>query len=222
METIELRVENRSTKGKGAARSHRRDGMIPAILYGPKRGTVPVFLNEKEFEKKLGVDARTQIIRLQSESPELSGRLVLLKETQRHPLSRSPLHADLYEVDVEAKIRVSVPVHLTGKAAGVELGGILQPIRREVEVLCMPLQIPESLDVDVSALGIHDSLHVSDLRAPAGVEIPFDADFAIVTVLPPVVEEVRAAAEAGATAEGAPAPVAGGEAKETKDAKGAG
>lgn len=211
---VELQIEGRSAAGKGAARSLRRDGKIPGVLYGPKRGSTAVSLNGREFEKKLGLDARTQIIRLQSDSSELSGRLVLLKETQRHPLSRAPLHADLYEVDVEAKIRVSVPVHYAGKAAGVELGGIMQPIRREIEVLCLPLQIPESFEVDVSALGIHDSLHVSDLRAPAGVEIPFEVDFAIVTVLPPVVEEVKGGADAAADA----APAAGDpkEAKETK------
>jgi large subunit ribosomal protein L25 len=220
METIELQIETRSARGKGGARSLRRDGKIPAILYGPKRGTTAVTLDAKEFERKLGRQQRTQIVRLQSASADLSGRLVLLKETQRHPLSRSPLHADLYEVDVEAKIRVLVPVHLTGKAAGVELGGILQPVRREVEVLCLPLQIPESIDIDVTPLGIHDSLHVSDLRAPSGVEIPYDVDFAVVTVLPPVVEEVRgAAAEAAEGAAAATAPA--GEAKEAKEGKGA-
>jgi len=220
METIELQIQNRSARGKGGARSLRRDGKIPAVLYGPKRGTTAVFLDAKEFEKKLGSQVRTQIVRLQSESDELSGRLVILKETQRHPLSRSPLHADLYEVDVTAKIRVAVPIHFGGKAAGVELGGILQPIRREVEVLCLPLQIPESLEVDVSPLGIHDSLHVSDLSAPSGVEIPYDADFAIVTVLPPVVEEVKGAAAAAGEGEAAAVAPAG-EAKEAKEGKGA-
>jgi large subunit ribosomal protein L25 len=202
METVELQVEPRQSKGKGAAREMRRNGKVPGILYGAKRDSIAVIVDEKDFEKKVGLEGRAQIIKLQSGSPDLSGMLVLVKDTQRHPLSRNLIHADLYEVDVEAKIRVSVQLHPVGKAAGVELGGILQPIRREVEVLCLPMEIPVGIDVDVTDLGIHDTLHVSDLRVPAGVEIPYDTDFAIVTVLPPVVEEVKAEEAEGEEAAG--------------------
>ena len=117
------------------------------------------------------------------------------------------MHADLYEVDVTAKIKLRVPLHFVGRAEGVELGGILQPIRREVEVLCLPTEIPDYLEIDVTRLGIHDAVHISDLKAPPGVEIPFDTDEALVTVLPPVVEEVKVAPEAEAV-EGAPAAAA--------------
>ena len=208
METIELGVVPRDTD-KTSARQVRRDGKVPAVLYGAKRETTAVAVDGKEFETKIGSIEGTHLIRLTSSSSELGGRLVLVKEVQRHPVSRQLLHTDLYEVDVTAKIKLRVPLHFIGRAEGVELGGILQPIRREVEVLCLPTEIPDYLEIDVSALGIHDAVHISDLKPPEGVEIPYDTDEALVTVLPPVVEEVKVAAEPeaveGAAAAAAPA-----------------
>src|SRR5215813_5164620 len=209
METIELNVAPRDTTGKTSARQLRREGKVPAVLYGAKRETTAVAVDGREFEAKVGSIEGTHLIRLTSASADLGGRLVLVKEVQRHPVSRALVHTDLYEVDVTAKIKLRVPLHFIGRAAGVELGGILQPIRREVEVLCLPTEIPDYLEIDVSALGIHDAVHISDLKPPPGVEIPFDTDEALVTVLPPVVEEVKVAAEPeaveGAAAAAAPA-----------------
>jgi large subunit ribosomal protein L25 len=213
METIELGVEPRSDAGKGAARAMRRTGKVPAILYGAKRTTTLVCVDAKEFEFKVGRLEGAHLIRLKAGSDDLGGRLVLVKELQRDPVSRQLLHADLYEVDVTAKLRLRVALHFVGRAAGVELGGILQPIRRDIEVLCLPTEIPDFIEVDVTQLGIHDAVHLSDLKPPPGVEISFDTDDALVTVLPPVVEEVKvaepaegeAAAAAAVPAEGAAA-----------------
>jgi large subunit ribosomal protein L25 len=205
MEAIELNVEPRDPKGKGSARGLRRRGKVPAVLYGAKRPAVHVVMDGDEFEAKVGNIEGTHLIRLSSSLADLGGRLVLVKEVQRHPVSRALLHTDLYEVDVAAKIKLRVPLHFIGRAEGVELGGILQPIRREVEVLCLPTEIPDYLEIDVSRLGIHEAVHISELKPPPGVEIPFDTDEALVTVLPPVVEEVKVAAEAEVAAEGAPA-----------------
>jgi len=204
METIELNVAPRDTTGKTSARQLRREGKVPAVLYGAKRETTAVAVDGREFEAKVGSIEGTHLIRLTSASADLGGRLVLVKEVQRHPVSRALVHTDLYEVDVTAKIKLRVPLHFIGRAAGVEIGGILQPIRREVEVLCLPTEIPDYLEIDVSALGIHDAVHISDLKPPQGVEIPYDTDEALVTVLPPVVEEVKVVAEPEAV-EGAPA-----------------
>jgi large subunit ribosomal protein L25 len=220
METIELNVEPREGTGKVAARTMRSKGRVPGVLYGAKRDAMHVAVDGKEFETKVGNIEGTHLIRLASATADLGGRLVLVKEVQRHPVSRALLHADLYEVDVTAKIRVRVPLHFVGRAEGVELGGILQPVRREVEVSCLPTEIPDFLEIDVSALGIHDAIHISDLKPPAGVEIPFDTDEAVVTVLPPVVEEVKVAAEAE-TVEGAAAPAAPAEAAKTEAPKAA-
>jgi large subunit ribosomal protein L25 len=220
METIELGVESREMTGKAAARMVRRQGKVPAVLYGANREAVHVTVDAKEFESKVGAIEGTHLIRLNSPAAELGGRLVLVKEVQRHPVSRILLHTDLYEVDITAKIRLRVPLHFVGRAEGVELGGILQPIRREIEVLCLPTEIPNYLEIDVSALGIHDAVHISDVQPPAGVEIPFDTDEALVTVLPPVVEEVKVAAEAE-VAEGAAAPAAAPEATKVETPKAA-
>lgn len=226
METIELEIEPRCGAGKGAARAMRRRGKVPCILYGAKRSATLVTVDAKEFETKVGRLEGSHLIRLNAASDQLGGRLVLVKELQRHPMSRLLLHADLYEVDLTAKLRLRVALHFVGRAAGVELGGILQPIRREIEVLCLPTEIPDFIEVDVTSLGIHDAVHISDLKAPGGIEIPFDTDEALVTVLPPVVEEVKVAEVAAvdasaATPASAEAAAGKGAATKTEAAKGA-
>lgn len=218
METIDLSVELREKGTKGSVRSLRRGGRVPAVLYGAKRPATLVAVDGKEFETKVGSIEGTHLIRLTSSAGDLGGRLVLVKEIQRHPVQRSLLHADLYEVDVNAKLKLRVPLHFVGRAAGVDVGGILQPIKREVEVQCLPTEIPDFIEVDVSALGIHDALHLTDLRAPTGVDLVIDTDEAVVTVLPPVVEEVKVAAEGEAVAEGAAAPAEGAKTEAAKPA----
>jgi len=204
MEAIEFNVEVRSTSGKGAARRARRAGRVPGIFYGPKRQPTALFVDAKEFAQKVAAVEGSQLLRLSSPAEEVNGRLTLLKDTQYHPVSGAVLHADFYEVDIEQTLQVRVPLHFTGKAVGVAAGGILQPLRRDVEVECLPLDIPTAIVVDVSALGIHDSIHISALTPPAGATFIFDDDFGVVTVLPPTVEEVKAEAAAeGAAAEGA-------------------
>jgi large subunit ribosomal protein L25 len=208
MQTIEMQIQVRSGSGKGAARALRRQGQVPAIFYGRKRPALPVALDAKDFEKRVGMFEGSHLVRLQSSEAEVNGRLALVKELQRHPVTSSLLHADLYEVDMDTKLRIRVPLHFIGRAQGVEMGGILQPQRREVEVLCLPNDMPEFFEVDVSNLGLHDTIHISDLKPPPRVEIPYDSDVAIVTVLPPVVEEVKVAegeAAEAAPVEGAPA-----------------
>jgi large subunit ribosomal protein L25 len=112
------------------------------------------------------------------------------------------IHTDLYEVDLTAKIQVRVPLHFVGKAAGVVRGGILQPIVREVEVECLPLDIPEFFNVEVSALDIGDSIHIEELPMPEGVTVVSESNLALVAVVPPTVEE--APTTAAAPVEGAP------------------
>jgi len=133
---------------------------------------------------------------------------------QRHPITGDVIHADFYEVDVKSKLRVRVPLAFKGKPVGVELGGIMQPILREVEVSCLPTDIPDAINVDVSSLGIHDVLHMSDLQPPEGVEVQFETDEPLVTVLAPTVEEVKV--EAAAEEEAAPAAEGAAPAAETK------
>lgn len=219
METVELACEKRDTRPKGRRHELRREGRIPAILYGPKTAPTAIAISGVELRARVSASGRQRLIRLKSESPELNDRHVIVKEIQRAPVSGAFVHADLYEVDMARTLRVSVPLRFIGKAPGVAEGGILQPLVREVEVECLPLEIPELVEVDVSALGVHDVIHVSALGFDGNVKSIFDTDYAVVTVLPPTVAEAPAPAAvevavpvegAEAAAEGAAAPAAAG------------
>lgn len=212
MEMVSVTVEKRAGSGKGPARRVRAAGRVPGVFYGPnQKEAIPLQLDEREFAKKIGVLEGAALIQFDSPAEELKSRMVLLREVQSHPVTGAVLHADFYEVDLQKKLEVTVALHFTGKAAGVEAGGILQPIVREVTVECLPTEIPAFIEVDVSGLEIHDSLHVEDLALPAGIEAVYDTNFTIVTVSPPTVEEVKvegaeAAAETAVSAEGVAAP----------------
>ncbi len=200
METVEIGVELRSGHGKGPARRLRAAGKGPAVFYGPKRAATAVAVDAKEFMQTISVLEGSHLIRFRSTAGELADKVSLVKDVQYHPVTGALVHADFYEVDMNVKLQVKVPLHFTGKAAGIVLGGILQPVRRDVEVECLPADIPEFIHVDVSPLGIHDAIHVSQLEVPSGVKVLFETDFAVVTVLAPTVEEVKGAE---APAEGA-------------------
>ncbi len=212
MEQVELGVELRSERGKGPARRLRVQGKGPGVFYGPKRSALPVALDCKEFMQRISVLEGSHLIRFRSQAGELADKVSLVKDVQYHPVTGAFIHADFYEVDMTVKIRVHVPLHFTGKAAGIVMGGILQPVRREVEVECLPGDIPEFIAVDVTPLAIHDAVHVSQLQVPSGVEVLFDDDFAVVTVLSPTVEEAKGG-EAAAEGAAAPAEAAKGTAK---------
>jgi large subunit ribosomal protein L25 len=232
MEMVEITIRRREGRGKGTARQLRRQGVIPAIFYGPKRQTVAVGVSAEEFDEKLSHLEGSHLIRLVNDGgkdAELHDKAVLLREVQRHPVTDDVLHVDFFEVDLTERLTVSVPLHFIGKAAGVTAGGILQPILREVEVECLPTEIPEFVEVDVSPLGIHEAVHLSDLKLPEGVTPVGDPAQPLVTVLPPTVEETKPAEGAeAAPAEGAPgegaaaAPPAEGAAPEAKGKKGGG
>jgi large subunit ribosomal protein L25 len=217
METVELAAEIRATRPKSRRHELRRQGRIPAILYGPKTKATAIAISAVELRSRVSASARQRLMRLTSSSPELNDRHVIVKDIQRAPVSGNFVHADFYEVDLTRPLRVSVPLRFTGKSLGVAEGGILQPLVREVEVECLPLEIPEMIEVDVSALDIHDVIHVSAMTFAGNLKPIFDTDYPVVTVLPPTVAEapVAAAAEAvpveGAEgAEGAAAPAAAG------------
>jgi len=211
METVEITIQRRTAGGKGAARKLRNAGQVPAVLYGPKRGAAHVSVEAHQFERRLAHLEGSHLIRLVhagGADGELHDRMVLLREMQRHPVTGRVLHADFYEVDLTERLVVSVPLHFTGKAVGVVAGGILQPILREIEVECLPTEIPEFIDVDVTALGIHEAVHLADVKLPEGVQAVAEPTQTLVTVLPPTVE-AKPAEVAEGVVEGAAAPEAG-------------
>jgi large subunit ribosomal protein L25 len=205
METGELNCEKRPVRPKGVVHSLRREGRVPAVLYGRGTQTTAISVNGAELRARMSAASHSRLIRLKSPASELDGRHVIFKDVQRAPVSGDILHADLYEVDLNRPIRVEVPLRFTGKAAGVAEGGILQPLVRAVEVEVLPLEIPETIEVDVSALGIHDVIHISTLSFAGNVKPIFDQDYAVVSVLPPTVAEapVAAVAAEAAVVEGA-------------------
>ena len=198
METLEIQVDAREAGSKHKARRLRRGGKIPGILYGPKTQSVALEIDRKDFSSRVADLEGSHLVRLKSTSSALADRVALVKEVQYHPITGDVIHTDLYEVDLSARIQVRVPLHFVGKAEGVVRGGILQPVVREVEVECLPLDIPEFFNVEVSGLDIGDSVHIEDLPMPTGVTAIFESNFALVTVVPPTVEEAPAAAPAAA------------------------
>jgi large subunit ribosomal protein L25 len=204
METLVLEVVKREGKGTGLARRNRREGRMPAILYGAGKDAISVSVDSHDFDRRIAHLEGTHLLHLKSSDADLNDQKVLVREVQLHPVTGAPLHADFHAVRLDQALEVHVPLHFEGKAPGVTLGGILQPVLREIPVLCLPTAIPESISVDVSSLQIHDSIHVSDLQFPEGVSPAIDLGEPVVTVVPPVVEK-KAAEGAAEGAEAAPA-----------------
>jgi len=211
LETLEIQADARDKKRKRDAKRLLRSGKIPAVLYGPKTAAVALELDKRDFSSRVAGLEGSHLVRLKSQSTALADKVALVKEMQYHPIHGDVIHADLYEVDLTATITVNVPLHFIGKAAGVVRGGILQPIIREIEVECLPLDIPEFFNVDVSGLDIGDSVHIEELAMPEGVTAVFESNLALVAVVPPTVEETPTAA--AVPAEGVEAVAAAPEAK---------
>lgn len=226
METVDLACEKRAIRPKGLVNRIRREGRVPAVIYGNHGSAVAVAVGGAELKARVSTASRQRIMRLRSDSSELNDKYVILKEIQKTPVSGDILHADFYEVDLTKPLRVPVPFRFVGRAAGIADGGILSPLERQVDVECLPLEIPEAIEVNVTALKIHNVLHVSALQFPANLRPIFDTDYPVVTVMPPTVAEVAApvaAAAEGVAAEGAAegaAPVAGEKAAEGAKAAG--
>ena len=204
MERPVLTAEIREGIGKEKAKKLRLRGLIPAIFYGPRSQTIPLVIDSKELVKALQTEAGENVlIDLDIRKGAQSDRkVVMLKDIQIDPLKRVTLHTDFYEVTMDEMITVEVPVHLIGKPEGTKVGGILEQVRRVIEVQCFPGDIPKSIDVDVSALKIGDSIHVQDITVEKA-KIISDTNFTIATVVPPAVEEKVVEAVAPEAVEGA-------------------
>lgn len=192
MERITLNAEKREMKGKGAARTLRRGGVIPGVVYR-KGDSTPIKLNAKELIKFIHSTAGEQVmVNLQFTGGE--SKLALVKDYQLDPVMGELLHTDFYEVSLTEEIKVTVHVTTKGEPIGVKRdGGILQHGVREIEIQCLPDKIPGHITVNVSQLEIGKSIHVSDLNLGEGVKILSDVDEVIASVITPVTEEVVAA-----------------------------
>ncbi len=190
MEKIELQATVRKSVGNGPARVLRRAGQIPAVLYGRKIEPVLLSVNTKDLEQILKKGSYGQVIlNLVIQNGKKVTKPAIIKELQTHPVSGNLIHIDFYEVDMKRQIKVMIPVVTTGKAVGIEEGGLLNIVRRELEVFCLPGDIPEAIEIDISELGIGDSIHLEDVPLGENVEVAADVNFTVVTVLSPKVEE---------------------------------
>jgi large subunit ribosomal protein L25 len=202
MAEIVVAAENRTETGKNENRRLRTKGLIPGVLYGAKKNPVPLAVSPKEI---------TTILRSKTGENTLfdleiggSRRKVILKEFQVNPIKGNLLHADFYEVALDKPIEVSVHIEVVGIPSGVKVeGGLLDHVTREVEVSCLPADIPEKITVDVSELALGAAIRVSDLKVPDKVTMLSDADLVIVHVVAPRAEEEVAAAAAPAEGEAA-------------------
>ncbi len=196
MELLELNALVRETVGNGPARALRRQGRIPAILYGPDIDSIKLSVNNKEFEQTLKNTKSGQLlVNLLVQNGERVQHPAMLTELQTNPISGDLLHADFYQIALDRKINVMTPLNIIGKSKGVEAGGFLQVIRRELEVSCLPNLVPESIEVDITDLDVGDSLHVDEIQVGENIEIVADANFTVVTVTAPTKEDVGEAEE---------------------------
>ncbi|HBQ21714.1 MAG: hypothetical protein A2Z91_03075 [Deltaproteobacteria bacterium GWA2_38_16] len=209
MAQVELKVTAREELGKGSSRKTRKIGAIPCVVYGKGKKNFHLTLNPDSLKKalKIGGGVNTLLTLLEEGSKQFGKKTVIVKEIFKNPLNSHYTHVDFYELDLKKTVTVKVPLHFVGKAEGLTQGGIVQPIMREIEVKCLPHEIPSFIDVDVTALKVGDSLHLSNLKTSSqgkGYEIVFTSDETVVTVAIPKEEVVEAPkAEAAAAAPGA-------------------
>lgn len=187
MERIALNAELRTRTGKGHSHLLRREGKIPAILYGKTRN-LKLSVGLKDLEKAVSTQAGMNAI-IQLKVGGEGEFDVLLKDYQADSIKRHFIHADFLKVDLAKKIRIAVPVHLTGRPEGVKEGGILEQVTRQLQMLCLPLKIPEQIEVDVTPLKIGQNLHLSDVKLPEGVESAETENVTIAIVAAPKEEE---------------------------------
>lgn len=222
MAQVTIPVQERSQIGGGHPRRLRNRGLIPAVLYGGGEAAVPLALDALRIKKEAGRLHENQIVSLEIEGGgDSRSRPAIVKDIQVDHISGALLHIDFQQISLDEKLTATVAVKAVGEPVGViRDGGILEHILREIEIRCLPADIPDSVAVDVSALEIGDTIHVRDIRLAEGIEVLTEPEISIFTVAAPISEEEAVAAEvpAGEEAEAA-APAVEGEKKEEAEDK---
>ena len=184
-----LNVEPRVRTGKGGSRKVRADGLVPAVVYGKGIEALNLRVEPKALQQAVATEAGwNTLITLKGDGP-FDGKVVILKDMQIDPIRREPLHIDFQAIDLKKKISVMVPVHPIGKSEGEKMGGSLQLVRHELEILCLPTEIPPAIEINVEELVIGDVVHIEDVTLPEGAEAPHDVDFTVLTVVGRKAEE---------------------------------
>ena len=218
-----LNALTRKTRGKGAARKLRRDQQIPANFYGPNAQPIMLAVNYAELERLMRQSAAENIVldlKIQSDDGSET-RSVILKELQVDPTKDIYLHVDFCEISMDKEITVHVPISLTGTPAGAQEGGVLQHVRRELNITCLPDKLIDTLELDVSGLEIGSALHIRDIVLPEGMTTLEEGDLTVALVAAPTAEVEEAPAEEVEGEEGAEEAAEGetAEAEEKSDGK---
>ncbi len=193
MERRELTVELRSGTGKGISRKLRNRGLIPGVVYGKGMDPVPVSVNPKELSAAVAGEGGHNNLLTLNGCDALNGNVVIVADLARNPLKGNAIHVDLHKINLTEKIKVAVPINLVGTAAGVTAGGLLDLAKHTIEVECLPTQIPEHIDVDVTELTVGHSIHVGDLKVPEGIKVLDDSKASVVSILGKAKEETAEA-----------------------------
>jgi large subunit ribosomal protein L25 len=227
MKEIAIAATARTEIGKGPARKARRDGSIPGVVYGPEIDPMVVSVPEREFRAAMKAAHSSSILSLNVDGTE---NKVILREIQRDPVSNRVVHLDFHAISMSQPINVSIPIKFVGTPRGVKTdGGIMQATMRELDIICLPDDIPEEFEIDVTDLGIGDAIHVADLSIPK-VEIDEPERRTVVVISAPTIiksettaaeeeEEAEEGAEAVEGEEGEAAPEEGEKAKEEEKPK---
>ena len=190
-----LNVETRVRTGKGGSRKVRQDGLVPAVVYGKGVEALNLRLDPKALQKAVATEAGwNTLITLKGNGP-FDGLVVILKDMQIDAIRRNPTHVDFLAIDLKKTLAVMVPVQPVGKAQGEVEGGTLQLIRHELEVYCLPTNIPTSIEIDVTALNVGEGIHIDEVSFPEGVESQHDVNFTVLTVVGRMAEEVEVGEE---------------------------
>lgn len=194
MAIAELEVQPRIALGKSAVKKMRAEGLVPAVLYGEEEKSIPIAVNEHALDSFFYKYGQSMLVSLVFDAAKKDEeKLAIVKDVQYHPVTDRVTHLDFYSIRIGVPIEVEVPLSFEGNPVGVDNGGLLQPVRRSLEIRCLPREIPEVLTIDVSALDVGDAIHVNDLDIE-GIEFVSPVNFTIVTVQTPK-------AEVGAVAE---------------------
>lgn len=198
MEQLTINVKPRATRGK-KNRALRKNKWVPAVVYGGGHKNISFALDIRDAEKYSKREYENKIFTFKSENSDLDGLKVIKKETAYHIVKRSPIHMDFLSLDMKASIRISVEVRFKGKPKGLQEGGIFNINLRNLEIECLPQNIPSFIEVDVSHLNINENLHVSDVKVPENIKLITPPSRTLCTVSE-VVEETPASEEAPSVA----------------------
>lgn len=200
MEKAKIAVERRSETGKNVARSMRRKGKVPAILYGKGAKPIPITMDYGEFTAILhGQESRNMLLNMHITGDNEQELLALPKDIQFDPLNGQIIHVDFQQVHMDETIHTTIPIHLVGTSPGVKQGGVMEHLMRELEIECLPMEIPPFIENDISQMEIGDSFHVRDLKVGENIRILSDPERTIALVAAPTVDrsaEEEAAEEA--------------------------